>query len=136
MYKNILVPVAIDHNEHLGEALALASSLRAEGGKITMLHVMESIPGYVATYISDDIHEKNVQAAHDALAELAVEASVPAEVRIVSGHSGRTILDFVEEEKQDLIIIASHRPGLQDYFLGSTAAHVVRHARCNVLVVR
>ena len=36
----------------------------------------------------------------------------------------------------DLIIVASHRPGLQDYFLGSTAAKVVRHAKCSVLVIR
>jgi len=41
-----------------------------------------------------------------------------------------------KEKDVDLIIIASHRPGLQDYFLGSTAAKVVRHATCSVLVVR
>ena len=41
-----------------------------------------------------------------------------------------------EDDKVDLIIIASHKPGLQDYFLGSTAARVVRHASCSVLVVR
>jgi len=41
-----------------------------------------------------------------------------------------------QEKGVDLIIIASHRPGLQDYFLGSTAAKVVRHAKCSVLVIR
>ena len=41
-----------------------------------------------------------------------------------------------KEKNADMIIIASHRPGLQDYFLGSTAAKVVRHATCSVLVVR
>jgi nucleotide-binding universal stress UspA family protein len=41
-----------------------------------------------------------------------------------------------EEKGADLIIIASHRPGLKDYFLGSTAAKVVRHAKCSVLVIR
>ena len=40
------------------------------------------------------------------------------------------------ESGADLLIIASHRPGLQDYFLGSTAAHVVRHAACSVHVIR
>jgi universal stress protein F len=33
-------------------------------------------------------------------------------------------------------VIASHRPGIQDYFLGSTASRVVRHANCTVHVMR
>ena len=53
-----------------------------------------------------------------------------------SGHAYNTILDEAEKSGADLIIIASHRPGLQDYLLGSTAAKVVRHANCSVLVVR
>jgi nucleotide-binding universal stress UspA family protein len=58
------------------------------------------------------------------------------DVEVRSGHSYKTILEVAEEKQVDLIIIASHRPGLQDYFLGSTAAKVVRHARCSVLVMR
>jgi len=55
---------------------------------------------------------------------------------IRSGHASNTILAVAKERGADLIIIASHRPGLQDYFLGSTASKVVRHANCSVLVVR
>ncbi len=55
---------------------------------------------------------------------------------VVEGHSGRTILDWAETNKPDLIIMASHRPGMQDLLLGSTATHVVRHASCAVHVVR
>ena len=48
----------------------------------------------------------------------------------------KKILETAEDEGADLIIIASHQPGIQDYFLGSTAARVVRHAQCSVLVTR
>jgi nucleotide-binding universal stress UspA family protein len=61
---------------------------------------------------------------------------IEMEVDIRIGHPSRTILEVAEEKAADLIIIASHQPGLQDYFLGSTAAKVVRHAKCSVLVVR
>jgi nucleotide-binding universal stress UspA family protein len=61
-----------------------------------------------------------------------------ADVRTVAvtGHSARSILDYAEAHDVDCIVIASHRPGLQDFFLGSTAARVVRHATCAVHVVR
>ena len=55
---------------------------------------------------------------------------------MVTGHAARTILDYAEQMKADCIVIASHDPGIQDYFLGSTAARVVRHAHCSVHVVR
>ena len=61
-------------------------------------------------------------------------ANVESQVRV--GHAYKTILDTAEETGADMIIVQSHQPGLQDYFLGSTAAKVVRHARCSVLVVR
>ncbi len=56
--------------------------------------------------------------------------------RIVKGHSARTIIDFARENGIECIIIGSHKPGLSDYFLGSTAARVVRHADCAVHVHR
>ncbi len=46
------------------------------------------------------------------------------------------ILDCADELGADLIVIGSHRPGLKDYLLGSTAARVVRHAECPVYVDR
>ena len=52
------------------------------------------------------------------------------------GHPYKTILEMAKEKDAELIIVASHKPDLQDYFLGSTAAKVVRHATCSVLVVR
>jgi nucleotide-binding universal stress UspA family protein len=55
---------------------------------------------------------------------------------LVEGHSGRTILDWADKHGVDCIIIASHRPGMQDLLLGSTATTVVRHARCAVHVIR
>jgi len=32
--------------------------------------------------------------------------------------------------------MSSHRPAMRTYFLGSNAGHVVRYAKCSVLVVR
>jgi nucleotide-binding universal stress UspA family protein len=54
----------------------------------------------------------------------------------VQGHSGRTIVDTATTLKVDCIVLGSHKPGLIDYLLGSTAARVVQHAPCAVHVAR
>jgi nucleotide-binding universal stress UspA family protein len=46
------------------------------------------------------------------------------------------ILSVAREQQVDLIVMASHRPEMKDYLIGTNAARVVRHAACSVLVVR
>ncbi len=46
------------------------------------------------------------------------------------------ILEEAAAFKADLIVMTSHRPAMRTYFLGSNAGHVVRYAKCSVLVVR
>ena len=62
-----------------------------------------------------------------------VDGVTPA---LVKGHSARTIIDYATQHGFDCIVIGSHKPGLSDFFLGSTAARVVRHAPCAVHVHR
>ena len=135
MYSNILVPIALDHERDTGAAMDIAHKLLKKGGKITALHVTEALPSYVAQYLSDE------QLGHrrdETSTALKAELGGVKDVRpvIISGHSGRSIVDYAIDQSIDLIVIASHRPGLQDYLLGSTAARVVRHAPCAVHVIR
>lgn len=135
MYKNILVPLAPDHGAGFEASLGIARALLEPGGKITALSVIEAIPSYVAPYLPEDHGETAREAIHaDMMADLAGAEDVTLEV--VSGHPARAILDTAADQEIDCIVIASHRPGVMDYFIGSTAAHVVRHARCSVHVLR
>ncbi len=135
MYKNILVPVALDHGHDTAAAMKVAQKLRSEGGKITLLSVVEAIPGYVAGYLPEGQLEKN---------RAEVEVSLKADAggvkgvhtKVIVGHPGSSIVDYAKDQGIDLIVIASHKPGLQDFFLGSTAARVVRYSQCAVHVLR
>lgn len=134
MYHNILVPVTQDHEATIASSMAAARALCAEGGKITLLTVLAEIPVYVSQYLPQDQLQLNLADAKAALEAEFAGQDVRVEVR--AGHAAQTILDLAKERAHDLIVIASHRPGLQDYFLGSTAARVVRHAQCSVHVLR
>ena len=135
MYHNILVPVIFDSDHDRTGPIKLAGILATPTAKITFLHVVEQLPSYAASYIPEDLQRELRGALQDEMDKLAKHLP-GASGAIVSGHSGRTIVDYAKENKIDLIIISSHRPGLQDYLLGSTAAHVVRHSSCAVHVVR
>ncbi|HHI70839.1 MAG TPA: universal stress protein [Rhodobacteraceae bacterium] len=135
MYKNILIPVALDHNHDVTEALNVARKLMEEGGEITLVSVIEPIPGYIATYMPEGQLEKNRQEILEGL-EADAKDMDDVKARVIMGSPGSAIVDHARENGVDLIIIASHKPGLQDYFLGSTAARVVRHAGCAVHVLR
>lgn len=135
MYETILVPVALDHDTHLAEVLAIARALKAEGGTITALTVVEEVPAYVSQYLPEGQEAKTRDEVRAGLSAL-LEGAGDIEARVVTGHAGVTIVDYATRHGVDLIVMASHRPGLQDYFLGSTAARVVRHAPCSVHVLR
>ncbi|MDQ2091668.1 universal stress protein [Marimonas arenosa] len=135
MYMNILVPVSFDEERDAQQAIDVARKLAGEGAHITLLHVIEQVPSYATTFASQNYMEEAKKAVREQLNKL-IEGIPNAEGAVVEGHSGRSILDYAAEKWSDCIVIASHRPGLQDYFLGSTAAHVVRHAGCAVHVVR
>ena len=136
MYKNILVPIDMSHVIEGKSTIDDAIEHAAEGAKITLLTVIEEIPNWAAISLPADLIDKSLATAHDDLKAIANATGRKMDVEVRTGHSYNTILDVAEEKEIDLIIVASHRPGLQDYFLGSTAAKVVRHAKCSVLVVR
>lgn len=134
MYTKILVPMALDHDIS-PQTLALARALLAPGGTIVALHVHEEPEGSVRAYLD----EGAVQAGFDRAKALLAEKTAGmdgVEAKIVMGHSARTIIDYAHDHGVDCIVMGSHRPGLSDYFLGSTAARVVRHATCAVHVHR
>ncbi len=135
MYKNILVPIAPDHAANTDDAIRIAHALKSQGGTITLLTITEPVPGYVAQYLPEGQIEQNLKEIE---ANLQTDAGGKEGVKtlVLSGSAGATITEYAGENGVDLIIVASHRPGLQDYFLGSTAARVVRHAPCAVHVVR
>lgn len=136
MYKKILVPIDMAHLAESKFIIDDAMEHADEDAKIILLYVVEEVPNWAAISLPTDLIDKSLAEAKSELKAIANATGRKMDVEVRTGHSYNTILDVAEEKEVDLIIVASHRPGLQDYFLGSTAAKVVRHAKCSVLVVR
>ncbi len=135
MYRNILVPIAFDDDQKVDAAMDVARTLVTKDGQVTLLHVMEHVPAYAVQYVPEDLGEAAREGIMAELQRLA--GSLPGGQGVLTeGHAGRTILEYINENDIDCVVIASHRPGMADYLLGSTAAQVVRHAPCAVMVTR
>ena len=135
MYKHILIPIAFDPGYEDLDPFPIARALAGPDTRFSLIHVIEEVPTYALSYLPDDYRNETRDAVRAAMTEMS--AALPnADVWVVDGHAGRTVLDWSEEHGVDLIVIASHHPGLGDYLIGSTTARVVRHAQCSVHVLR
>lgn len=136
MYKNILVPINPSHGDVGERILAVARELVNADGHITALTVVEPLPGYISNYVSDDALESNKQDAIETLEQMLQDAGISGTAMLREGSPASKILDVAETIGADAIILASHRPDFSTYLIGSTAARVVRHADCTVIVER
>ena len=135
MYSHVLLAVSPDENTPYARGLEAARKLVSAEGRITALTVIEDIPGYVSAEVPPDVLHASHQRSVERFGQrFAGESDV--ETVIVQGHPGREIVEWAGGHDVDCIVIMSHRPGLSDLFLGSTAARVVRHAPTTVHVLR
>lgn len=136
MFKKILVPIDLSHNELGAQMINLAKEIGGDSAEIVLTHIVHDIPTYAAVEISGELLDKTHKWAKAELEKLAKDNSVTGAADLRHGSAGTAILEAATEHGVDLIIIGSHKPGVADYFLGSTAGRVVRHAQCPVLVMR
>jgi Universal stress protein UspA and related nucleotide-binding proteins len=136
MYKHIIVAVDLSHGDAGKALIDKAAQLLDEGGVIRLLHVLEDVPSYIAAELPRDLNDRRQAEAKVELGLLAQNSPAAVESEIRTGAPASQILQCADDNGADLIMIASHRPGLSDYFIGSTAARVVRHAQCSVLISR
>jgi nucleotide-binding universal stress UspA family protein len=141
MFKDILLPVDLGNPETQEKAVSTAIELAKAFG--SRLHVMTIVPDFGESFVSSffpvDYQEKAVEAANQSLHAFVKERvpeGIPVQHIVAHGTIYEEILSFAKEQSIDMIVMASHRPELQDYLLGPNASRVVRHADCSVTVVR
>lgn len=142
MYSNILVPVDLNEESSWVKALPVA----AEYCKAftAHLHVLTVVPDLRKTletqlYFPPDFEEKAQAQAErqlQALIKKQVPKDVPVEHSVAIGTIYDEIVKTARRIKADLIVMASHRPAVQDYLIGPNAARVIRHFDGSILVVR
>ena len=141
MFRKILLPIDVAEPEIAKEAIEAATALaKAFDSQLRLIHVtspvvvaspMAVIPQEV--YDELGVYEKSELQRLAALIDLP-KATISTVVRI--GAVYPELLSEAEEWGADLIIVGAHKRSMATYLLGSSAAAIVRHAACTVMVVR
>jgi nucleotide-binding universal stress UspA family protein len=111
---------------------------KASSGTIHLLNVLSLTPVMLAEYVPADFDTNQRQTAEETMKALVSECALGDRVTSAVRQGGiyHEILEEAKTINADLIVMTSHRPAMRTYFLGSNAGHVVRYAKCSVLVVR
>ncbi|WP_447980037.1 universal stress protein [Candidatus Nitrospira bockiana] len=108
---------------------------------VTILHVLKAPPGFDAATsgtTSSRLDDENTHALVELgrMLRVADEHAVKAEHRVIVGAPDQAILQIAEEIGAGMISMGTHgRTGYDRLQFGSTAASIVRQARCPVLTV-
>ena len=146
-YDRILVP--IDFSEHSKRTVSYATRTAVRhDSTIYLLHVFQ-IPDYVVTPYarrrqnSAEVQshvvaaEQEARETLEAFAQELLNRGIKVQPYLRVGYPFDEIVLMANHFKVDLIIIGSHgRGGISRLLVGSTAARVVEHALCPVLVVK
>ena len=140
MFKNILVAVDLDHDTLVDDLLRAASDIaNTHRSQVHLLNVVAAAPAVVSQFLPENYEKMASGKIEKDLAALAAkvdlaEGAAASSVRF--GDIYQEILAHAEQIGADLIIVASHKPDIGDFLLGTTASRIVRHASCSALVIR
>jgi nucleotide-binding universal stress UspA family protein len=141
--------VATDFSAASESATTYAFRLtRTLGARLYLLHVVPEEDLRLMTAISQhlqssltpatltDIFYAEADKRMTKLLEEAQATDVVQERLVVTGEPAEAIMSWAVAKQVQLIILGTHgRRGLEHFFLGSVAEHVLRQAPCAVLVV-
>ena len=140
MLRKLLLPIDLTEPEFATRAISEAQRLAtAFDSELRLVNVQSLVPLSFLDYVSEDF-ESHIRAALEAeMVALAEKIDRPKD-RVSSvvlfGPVHDRILDEAESWSADLIVISSHRPGMDRFLIGSIASAIVKRAKCSVLVLR
>lgn len=137
MFKRIMAPVDLAHREKLARALAATGDIAKHyNTPVTYVGVSASAPGTLGHNPAEF-----AETLSNFAAEQAEKYGISADSKPVISHDptidlDHTLLKTVDEVGADLVVMASHVPGLADYIWPSNGGTIAGHSHASVFVVR
>lgn len=137
MFKHIAVPVDLTHIDRLDHVLDVAAAqAKLYDAPVTYISVSSSLPGAAGRTPA----QFNARLEEFARTQGETRGISTDSLPILSGDPvidvDYVVVSAVKEIGADLIIMATHRPGLAEYFWPSNGAAISAHSEASVFLVR
>ena len=140
MFNKILVAIDLDDVTQNDNLLRAASKIAdCSNADVFLLNVVAAPPPDLSQFLPEKYEKNALEDISGRLSDVVKNSDLQKRVKNASarfGNAYQEILTHARNMDVDLIIVASHRPHVSDFLLGTTAARIVRHATCSTLVVR
>ncbi len=138
MYARILVPVDLENADKLTTALDLAGqTAKQNGAEVIFVDVVDAVPTMSKRTEGEQVADRLRAFASEQAKRHGVKTTGEIALRgDLHLNVGPDIIKAATETDCDLIIMASHVPGLKDHIISSNAGYVASHASMSVYVVR
>ena len=131
-----------DKAVHYGISLA-----KQNGAKLYVLHVFDdpfgleawSLPVVSLKEIQEEYKrmQEKTRIDIDRIIEGEQNTEIPTEVSVEDGDPAEKILDFVKENKIDLLIMLAHEEGRLEHLLfGRSTDRIIRSLPCSIMLVK
>lgn len=137
MFKRIMAPVDLAHLDKLERALQVtAEEAKLHNAAVTYVSVSAAAPSALA-HTPDEFKAR----LQDFASKQALAHGINAASHAIISHDPTTdvddaLLKCVSDTGADLVVMASHRPGLADYFWPSNGGKIAAHTDASVFIVR
>lgn len=140
MFKKILVPIDLTETEMTEHAVEAATALaKAFNSELRIVNVQSLIPIAYIDYVKEDFDVEITRGLEKELSAIVGGIDIPPErisTALLFGPVYQKALAEAVSWGADVVVVGSHRPGMDRFLIGSDAGAIVNHAQCSVVVVR
>lgn len=137
MFNQIMVPVDLVHKDRLQKALDVAGDMaKSHDATVHVVSVGGDLPGTLGHTPSEFGATLEGFAA-----DLKTRYGARVEAHPIMSNDPAVdttgeLMRAIDDIGADLVIMASHEPGVMEHIFSSHGGHIAQHAHCSVFVVR
>lgn len=137
MFSTIMVPVDLVHKDTLAKALDVAGDMaKQHGAVIKVVSVGGELPnelGHNSGEFTETVKDfaKGLRDKYGVEVEAETIISHDPEVETTSA-----LMKAIESTGADLVIMASHVPGILEHIFSSHGGYIAQHAKVSVFIIR
>ena len=130
--------LATDGSEDAERASMAAMDLAGRGdADLHVVHVWHDVRGFAHDFVKRELRRQGQEILDEQVRKIEEEGGSVQQAHLRRGRKDQEIVRLAEEIGAGLIVIGSRgRGGVRRALMGSISDSVVRHAHCQVLVVR